>query len=474
MVPPEPGKPLLLYITTTNKSLGALIAQEKDGNEKPVYYLNRMIRGVECNYIPIERQCLALVYTTQQLRHYMLAHQIYLISKSNPLRYLMKNPIPSSQMTRWILSLSEFDIQVVSPTAKKSQALAELLATFPIVGMNINQLELLGELQEAALIEETKWELMFDGAAYAKGDGIGIVLIGPESQVLTKTCKLLYSCLNNEAEYEALIAGIEMAEKENVKRLFIKGDSRLVIQQLKCEFAVKELALVKYRTKAQHILQKFQAYRLGHVARSQNRYADALATLASRMDTQKDQQAVITIETRTPTIGELSCLSDWRKVYLDYLVKGVVPDDQKEEWKLKKHVAKYLAKEGHLYRKAYSGEILRCINDQEAGKVLREIHEGDCGEHQGGRRLYEKALRLGYFWPTMERDAMSYAQRCQNCQLFGNRVYALFVNLHPVNTPWPFHTWSLDLIGPISPPSKGKIWILTAIKGFTKWAEAIP
>ena len=71
-----------------------------------------------------------------------------------------------------------------------------------------------------------------------------------------------------------------MAEKEGVKRLTIKGDSRLVIQQLKGEFAVKEPALVKYRTKAQQILQKFQAYRLEHVVRSQNRYADALATLA--------------------------------------------------------------------------------------------------------------------------------------------------------------------------------------------------
>ncbi|KAL5573472.1 hypothetical protein UlMin_023069 [Ulmus minor] len=152
----------------------------------------------------------------------------------------------------------------------------------------VKQSELPGELQEVTSIEEPEWELMFDGAASAKGGGIGIVLIGPESQVLTrpesqvltKTCKLLYSCSNNEAEYEALIVGMEMAEKEDVKRLTIKGDSRLVIQQLKGEFAVKEPALVKYRTKAQQILQKFQAYRLEHVARSQNRYADALATLA--------------------------------------------------------------------------------------------------------------------------------------------------------------------------------------------------
>ncbi|KAL5579000.1 hypothetical protein UlMin_011442 [Ulmus minor] len=205
------------------------------------------------------------------------------------------------------ISIDEAKAAAVKKMPSPSQALAELLAAFPTTGMNIRPSELPGELQEVASIEEPEWELMFDGVASAKGGGIRIVLTGPESQVLTKTCKLLYSCSNNEAEYEALIVGMEMAEKEDVKRLIIKGDSRLVIQQLKGAFAVKEPALVKYRTKAQQILQKFQAYRLEHVARSQNRYADALATLASKMDIQEDQQAVITVEASTSATKGRSC-----------------------------------------------------------------------------------------------------------------------------------------------------------------------
>ena len=41
-------------------------------------------------------------------------------------------------------------------------------------------------------------------------------------------------------------------------------------------------------------------------------------------------------------------------------------------------------------------------------------------------------------------------------------------------TPWPFHTWRLDLVGPVNPPSQGYIWILMATEYFTKWAEAVP
>ncbi|XP_050290227.1 uncharacterized protein LOC126728454 [Quercus robur] len=40
--------------------------------------------------------------------------------------------------------------------------------------------------------------------------------------------------------------------------------------------------------------------------------------------------------------------------------------------------------------------------------------------------------------------------------------------------PWPFHTWELDLVGLVNPPSCGDIWILVAIEYFTKWAEAVP
>ncbi|KAL5538545.1 hypothetical protein UlMin_045352 [Ulmus minor] len=320
----------------------------------------------------------------------MLAHKIHLISKSNPLRYLMKNPVPSSRMTRWILALSEFDIQVVSPTAKKSQALAELLAVFPTTGMDVDQPDLPGELQEIALIEEPEWQLMFDGAASAGGGGIGIVLIGPESQVITKTCKLLYSCSNNEAEYEALITGLELAESKNVKRLLIKGDSRLAIQQLKGEFAVKEPALAKYRTKAQQILQNFQGYRLEHVVRSQNRYADVLATLASKMDVRKDQHAVITVEAKGIMEAGPSNMKedDWIVSIKSKLMEGKMADY--------KTVHHFHIEEGTLYFKAPTGVLARCLSKEEASCKVKEVHEQVCG--MNGAPLARRLLRAGYYW----------------------------------------------------------------------------
>lgn len=63
---------------------------------------------------------------------------------------------------------------------------------------------------------------------------------------------------------------------------------------------------------------------------------------------------------------------------------------------------------------------------------------------------------------------------CQACQLHGNKIHAPAVELHSLATPWPFHTWAFDLVGPINPPSRGKIWVLIATECYTKWVGTIP
>ncbi|XP_028124108.1 uncharacterized protein K02A2.6-like [Camellia sinensis] len=74
----------------------------------------------------------------------------------------------------------------------------------------------------------------------------------------------------------------------------------------------------------------------------------------------------------------------------------------------------------------------------------------------------------------MESDASHHVKRCQTCQKHGNLIHAPAVDLHSTRTPWPFHTWAFDLIGPISTPSKGYQWILAATELSIKWVEEIP
>ena len=105
---------------------------------------------------------------------------------------------------------------------------------------------------------------------------------------------------------------------------------------------------------------------------------------------------------------------------------------------------------------------------------MKEAHSGECGEHQGKKRLYQLLFTLGYYWPTMKKDTADFVKSCHTCQLQANLIHTHPTSLQNMAPPWPFHTWGLDLIGPINPASGGYIWILVATEYFSKWVEAIP
>lgn len=89
-MPPISGNPFILYILATTATLGALLAQHNEnGKERAIYYIIRTMVGHEHNYTSIERACLAFMFAAQKFKHYMLAHQIKLIAKIDPLKYLL-------------------------------------------------------------------------------------------------------------------------------------------------------------------------------------------------------------------------------------------------------------------------------------------------------------------------------------------------------------------------------------------------
>lgn len=127
------GQPLILYTAAMPTSLGALLAQNNDiRKEVALYYLSRTLLGAECNYLDIEKICLSLVFTAQKLRHYMLEHTIHLVSRADPLRYILSKMTLSGRLAEWAMFLSQFDIVFVPQKAVKGQALANFLAAHPI------------------------------------------------------------------------------------------------------------------------------------------------------------------------------------------------------------------------------------------------------------------------------------------------------------------------------------------------------
>ncbi|GKC62735.1 reverse transcriptase domain-containing protein, partial [Tanacetum coccineum] len=129
---------------------------------------------------------------------------------------------------------------------------------------------------------------------------------------------------------------------------------------------------------------------------------------------------------------------------------------------------------GILYKKSFLGLWLRCVGPSQANYVLREIHEGSCSMHAGTRSVVAKALRIGYYWPTMHKDARALIKACQECQVHKPIPRNPQENLNPITSPWPFYKWGIDIAGPF-PEGPGKVkFLIVAMDYFTKWIEAKP
>ncbi|XP_028114983.1 uncharacterized protein LOC114312887 [Camellia sinensis] len=264
MIALQPEKPLLLYLTSTPQSIGALLVQDIDGIKKSVYYISHKVNGAESRYTLIERHCLALIFIAQKLRHYFLAHPIQVVTRSDPIHYLLRKPALTGRMTRWLLALAEYDITCVTPKAIKNQALADLLAQFPSGEHEPAEVPLPGKVHVSAAAVETYWDLKFDGASGVGKGGAGITLTNQARENFHLSYKLDFECSNNEAEYEALILGLIAAQKKGLRKLKIWGDSKLVVKQIMGDFALKEPLLAPYHTVVQRLLTQFDDVQIQH------------------------------------------------------------------------------------------------------------------------------------------------------------------------------------------------------------------
>ncbi|KAL0405375.1 UNVERIFIED_CONTAM: Ribonuclease HI [Sesamum latifolium] len=281
LVAPVQGRPLILYVAAQERSVGILLAQKNnEGKENALYYLSRTMTPNKLKYSPIEKLCLALIFAIQKLKHYFQSHSIHLVSKANPLKYVMIKPVLSDRLARWYLQLQQFEITYVPQKAVKGQVLVDFLANHPMPA----EWELSDDLpDEDVLVIEIipPWKMYFDGASHKEGAGAGVVFVTSEGEVLPYSFTLTQNCSNNMAEYQALIFGLEMAVDTKQRHLKVYGDSQLVINQLLGLYKVKKPELLPYHNYAKRLMEWLGDVELGYLPRRDNKQADALAKFAS-------------------------------------------------------------------------------------------------------------------------------------------------------------------------------------------------
>ncbi|GKC85410.1 reverse transcriptase domain-containing protein [Tanacetum coccineum] len=308
----------------------------------------------------------------------------------------------------------------------------------------------------------------------------GLILINPEGAEFTYAMRFRFKATNNEAKYEALIAGLRIAKQMDVKNLQAHVDSRLVANQVNGSYVAKESGMIQYLNKVKMLVRSFREFSIKQVSRSENKKADALSKIASTSFAHLSKQVLVE-ELKENSINEKEILAiieedgnTWMTPICEYLTKEILRADKKKARAVRRKAARYTMINGTLYNKSFLGPWLRCVGLLQANYVLRGIHEGSCSMHFGPRSVAAKAIRTGYYWPTMHTDAQKLIRECTDCQIHRPVLRNSQQNLTPITSPWPFYKCGIDIAGPF-PEGPGRVkFLIFAIDYFTKWIEAKP
>ncbi|XP_077228576.1 uncharacterized protein LOC143861550 [Tasmannia lanceolata] len=256
------------------------------------------------------------------------------------------------------------------------------------------------------------WEVHVDASSNKSGCGAGLILTGPDDFTADYALRFGFRTSNNEAEYEALLAGMSLAIQTGAQDLKAYCDSQLVANQIQGVYEARDERMIKYVSKVRQLASKFESFEVIRVPRTENAKADVLSKLAASGYTTLGSIRMeflprSSIESKAAETMQVENVPCWMDEIISYLRNGKLPEDKKEARKVTQRAARFSLSSDILYKRSYTLPYLKCLRPGDAAYTLQETHEGICGEHLGGKALVIKVLLRGLYWPTIRQDALS-------------------------------------------------------------------
>ena len=148
----------------------------------------------------------------------------------------------SGRLIKWAIKLSEFDIRYKPRTTVKGRIWADFIIEFtPVQSIEATQLE----------IDLPIWKLSVDGAANTQGSGVGLIMTSLDEIDMEYALRFGFQASNNEAEYEAVIAGLNLAHLTEEDQLEVSSVSQLVVKQIKDSYKARGEKMILQLKKGQ-------------------------------------------------------------------------------------------------------------------------------------------------------------------------------------------------------------------------------
>ncbi|GJS46031.1 reverse transcriptase domain-containing protein [Tanacetum coccineum] len=189
-------------------------------------------------------------------------------------------------------------------------------------------------------------------------------------------------------------------------------DSKLVANQSNGTYEATKESMIKYLTKAKEFISEFKTFSIKNIPREDNQNANILSKLATVLKATSPKEILVEVPMNEQTALR-KCKTNygkregenWMTPIIKYSEEGIVPLDKNEERSLRAKISQYAIESGVLFKKGYLVPMLRCVGPLQANYVIQKIHMGSYGMYIGPRAVVRKAMRQGYYWPTMHVDA---------------------------------------------------------------------
>ncbi|XP_070003193.1 uncharacterized protein [Nicotiana sylvestris] len=194
--------------------------------------------------------------------------------------------------------------------------------------------------------------------------------------------------------------GINMAIDQNVEELLIMGDSYLIIRQAQGEWETRDVKLIPYKQHVEDLSKRFKSIEFRYIPHCHNELADALATLASMLPYPGNAHIdplEIQIRERHGYCNTIEVAPNTQPWYHDikkFLKTQEYPEQASRDQKrtIRRHASGFFLSGDVLYKRTSDLNLLRCVDAEEAERIMYEVHAGVCGPHMNGYVLAKKSF----------------------------------------------------------------------------------
>lgn len=252
---PVPGETLYLYVAVSYSAVSAVLLRQDGKIQQPIYFVIHALIPAKTRYPLIEKVTYAVIIAARKLGPYFDAHPVVVLSDV-PLEKSLEKLDKSGWLTKWALELTAFGIKFQPRHTIKAQALVDFLAEC--------------SYHEEEASSPSRWRLYTDGSAHEKGSGAGVVLISPKGDTIEYALKFQFTTTNNEAEYEAVIAGLQLALSMEATCVELYTDSQLVATKYKGEYEARDATMQEYLSIVKSLTSKLENFNVELISKEDN------------------------------------------------------------------------------------------------------------------------------------------------------------------------------------------------------------